>query len=670
MASANDGDGTTHKGGLEECLKLLSGERDEQRLAGLLLATKFCQGDDKDSLIKVFNALGMRFLDRLLKTGTGRSTGKMPPKDQQEAYLQLALTIFAAFCRVPELASLNDVISKVPIILETLSNKSEQPNSTECFECLLGIATASEKGFLALCESRTLPIVANHVYNSPADCLSIELAMRLIHYLLSKMPLKVEISEYADQLATVVVAIARQFTIQQTSLKFDALLLLTILITSEYSVLVRNALKLMSGDAAWPTYVRSGIGTILQNRVVADKKHLVLVLAESMMDMFGADWLVGPMELPGEESAIPSDRCLLLVLETTRVEVSVMLNELARLKFESSDGTGYIPEEATIRQWNIANCYALVENIIQLISNACEKQDNHISESSMVKATAALNELVGVVIDFLQDAKAHGITKGDDLLASVRVVGRYLAETPSAYKKQFQQLLPYILSISGQDEERSFLSIQFLLPTLCQTTMDTEGCNALLSCGGHKQVVDFLSRLLHDILEETIGTVLLACDTILNILLKKDQIQAPLHVGDFISFLPALVDWAAKQNSPMVIAMASSICILVLDLSNEKSLKAIPEFQTHLNTLSPLIIQSLELSQQAEKSAIPADDQDLYDIVVSGCAGLMDRYPTVKHSIRTSSWFQNYLQNRSSLESIMDVTMNPSLQALLASIIS
>lgn len=54
---------------LEDCLKLLKGERDEQRLAGLLLVTKFCKGDDLSSLRRVYDAVGVRFLDRLLRTG-------------------------------------------------------------------------------------------------------------------------------------------------------------------------------------------------------------------------------------------------------------------------------------------------------------------------------------------------------------------------------------------------------------------------------------------------------------------------------------------------------------------------------------------------------------------------------------------------------------------------
>jgi len=31
---------------------------------------------------------------------------------------------------------------------------------------------------------------------------------------------------------------------------------------------------------------------------------------------------------------------------------------------------------------------------------------------------------------------------------------RYLAESPSAYQKQFQELLPYIFSVTGESEER------------------------------------------------------------------------------------------------------------------------------------------------------------------------------------------------------------------------
>jgi hypothetical protein len=54
---------------LEDCLRLLRGERDEQKLAGLLVATNLCRAGDSDAVSKVYRAVGPRFLRRLLNTG-------------------------------------------------------------------------------------------------------------------------------------------------------------------------------------------------------------------------------------------------------------------------------------------------------------------------------------------------------------------------------------------------------------------------------------------------------------------------------------------------------------------------------------------------------------------------------------------------------------------------
>jgi hypothetical protein len=93
---------------------------------------------------------------------------------------------------------------------------------------------------------------------------------------------------------------------------------------------------------------------------------------------------------------------------------------------------------------------------MKLISNSCDKQDNCIGESSMVKVITALNESVGFIFDFLLDAKVYGILKVD-LLASICIVGSYLEE--STDNKEFQQLLPEILSVIVESEETPFLSL-------------------------------------------------------------------------------------------------------------------------------------------------------------------------------------------------------------------
>lgn len=44
-------------------------------------------------------------------------------KENQDAYLQLSVTILAAFCRVPNIASSGDMLKKIPLILDVLSNE-------------------------------------------------------------------------------------------------------------------------------------------------------------------------------------------------------------------------------------------------------------------------------------------------------------------------------------------------------------------------------------------------------------------------------------------------------------------------------------------------------------------------------------------------------------------
>jgi hypothetical protein len=54
---------------LDDCLRLLRGERDEQKLAGLLVAANVCRAGDAGAVRKVYDAVGPRFLRRLLNTG-------------------------------------------------------------------------------------------------------------------------------------------------------------------------------------------------------------------------------------------------------------------------------------------------------------------------------------------------------------------------------------------------------------------------------------------------------------------------------------------------------------------------------------------------------------------------------------------------------------------------
>lgn len=67
-------------------------------------------------------------------------------------------------------------------------------------------------------------------------------------------------------------------------------------------------------------------------------------------------------------------RCLLLVLEQSRIEVAVLLNDLAYLKYEASRQSSFPDEKIRLKQRNVAISFSLVEKIIKLISEFSESE--------------------------------------------------------------------------------------------------------------------------------------------------------------------------------------------------------------------------------------------------------------------------------------------------------
>ncbi|XP_044464227.1 neurochondrin isoform X2 [Mangifera indica] len=623
----------SHSPSLEDCLKLLKGERDEQRLAGLLLVTKFCKGDDVVSLRKVHDAVGVRFLDRLLRTGLGTGSNSNSVDSNRDAYLQLSVTVLAAFCRVPEIASSEDMVAKIPFIVEIMSKEPGASVIEECFEFLYLVTTASGDGVTTLYECGGMRVLVFQMSTLPDGSHPMEVAIKLVQLILSKLSLEIIMNDHLSELSMMVVTIARQFAILHSALKFDSLHLLVAIISSHYSALFHDPLRVLP-ERNWSMYMHVGIVAILQNRVAPAEKLQALILAESMVSIMGEEWLITKIELPDIQDSIPADRCLLLVLESARVEIAVLLNELAYLKYEAPKNTSTTSESFLLKQRNLAVAFSLVEKIIKLISNIGENQGDSINENTFTKVINGLDETIGVVLEYLQDAKEHGQKKGNDLLASVRLVGSYLAETPVACKEKVRELLQYMLLVEGEDEPSPFYSICFLLPMLCQTTMNIEGCKALVSYGVYKAVVECLIKLIGpgcNVVENN-DCIFLACDTILNLLLKKEQVQFPVD-DSTLHLLKALAYWTDNTNDTSIIVMASSICALIFDMTSEEALVKNPNFDNNsLNRLSKLIATSLA-SRGQDKSDAAKADTDLLEIVMAGYSRWAHRFPCIRERV-------------------------------------
>ena len=56
---------------MDKCLQLLRGPSDEERFVGLLLVPKIVKFDDKEGMKRVFDTIGVDFLNRLLVSEGG-----------------------------------------------------------------------------------------------------------------------------------------------------------------------------------------------------------------------------------------------------------------------------------------------------------------------------------------------------------------------------------------------------------------------------------------------------------------------------------------------------------------------------------------------------------------------------------------------------------------------
>lgn len=635
--SAAQPSGNSHSPLLDDCLKLLRGERDEQRLAGLLLVTKFCNKQDHSTILQVYRAVGPKFLLRLLRTGMGKvGGGGGGGAENRDAYLQLSVTVLAAFCRVPEIAASQDMLSLIPLFQEIISTGSASSVIEDCYEFVYLVANTHEDGVRALYDSGSMQLLASQLSTLPDGSPIVELAMRLVQLIISRLPAEKVFIEHPSELAILVVGLARLFALLQTALKFEALHLLSAILSSQCSAPVRGALNSMA-NSTWSTDMRVGIVAVLNNRVAPAEKLQALILAECTISIVGEEWLIGSVKLPDVQDPIPVDRCMLLVLGTSRVEIAVLLNELARLRDEASKSHSLNAEVIHMKQRNLAICYSLVEKVIKLVSKFGGDEDLHpdatISDSTLTMIISGLNETISVVLDYLEDVKDHGENKGDDLLASVRLIGSYLAETPHACGEKVKALLGYMLSIQGEDEASPFYSICFLIPMLCQITMRTDGCKLLASSGAYGAVIEYLIRLIAPTSStvEDAGSVSLACDTILNFLMKREQIAFTFSGASFIKLLSALSHWTEDRGDPDSLMMASSICALILDSISEETLIRHPDLSNDdLVSLSQLMKRSLAM---CGKGMMSDEESDLYQIVHACYLRWVDRFPRIKELI-------------------------------------
>ncbi|KAL0752912.1 hypothetical protein Bca101_090580 [Brassica carinata] len=178
--------------------------------------------DDCLKLLKV----SREFVERVICSGDGG--------ENHDVYLRLPVTVLAAFCRVPEIASSVEMVSWIPLILEIMSKATNILG--ERYKLLYLVSTACEAGVMALINSGGLRVIAPQMSDLPDGSHAMEVAIKILQLLVSKLSSESMNIERFFELSLVVAAVARQFAVLHNALKFEALHLLSAVFCSDYSL--------------------------------------------------------------------------------------------------------------------------------------------------------------------------------------------------------------------------------------------------------------------------------------------------------------------------------------------------------------------------------------------------------------------------------------------------
>ncbi|KAG2260114.1 hypothetical protein Bca52824_079408 [Brassica carinata] len=135
---------------------------------------------------------------------------------------------FLLLLRVPEITSSVEMVSQIPLILEIMSK--------ERYKLLYLVSTACEVGVMALINSGGLRVIAPQMSDLPDGSHAMEVAIKILQLLVSKLSSESMNIERFFELSLVVAAVARQFAVLHNALKFEALHLLSAVFCSDYSL--------------------------------------------------------------------------------------------------------------------------------------------------------------------------------------------------------------------------------------------------------------------------------------------------------------------------------------------------------------------------------------------------------------------------------------------------
>lgn len=422
---------------LQKCISLLkAAKNDTERFAALLLVTQLVNSNAADvaGRRELFDAIGFKFINRLLST---RSVPIDCPKD---VYQSLALTILASFSTDEELCSHDEMISKIPLFLATISAERNDVVVADSYQIIASLACSST-GCRHLVKMGAITTLCDVLCENDEKYST--KALEVLLRTLNNNP-RVVWQEQREVLLDALNALSKRFKEAQDSTKFELCNYLVLFLSgAEKSVFEGLEYR------QWLADIYSGLHEILQSKISSSQRDPAICLVSVIIDLVGMDWMIA---FSGQDS--PG----LFILSVTIASVEI------RMILDGKTSAEIVPKAMLL-----TSCYNVVENAINfaIVQSKNEANLSTIVNGNFSKVYSLATESIHSIVLYLNHVAKHEdkkTTTGQNrvVISSVRVLCAWMSEETSALQEDVYRLLPFLLKL-GKESLATGTVILFIL---------------------------------------------------------------------------------------------------------------------------------------------------------------------------------------------------------------
>ncbi|XP_052061318.1 neurochondrin-like [Mytilus californianus] len=392
---------------------LENAKTDNERFAALLLFAKTTNAKQLslEDRKRALDAIGVTFFNRLLKS-------KNIPEDcEVDVYRSLALKILSGLCGDNQLVLEFEVYKILRSINDIITDSDSQEDMIiDCYDLLSAFAQ-TEEGSIKLVDYGTVTALSEVITKHLPGCEKGQVILQSVLHLCGDYAWKKD----TPSMQVVLEHFCNQLETFQDERKFELCAVVSGIVSSLPKDVAKKSLQ-----RTWFKSLVHALADMFTSKLGQPQRDPALRLASSVLDKLGVESILPPNR----------DDCklLLVIIHLSCIEVRISLENLT-------------PDQIMTKADTLVSCYNLLELIICHMTSAPSLK---LDENQVLQLHSAMEGAFNSVIFYLREQSELEIQRVDPsqiVLASVRVLGSWVAEETSALKARVQEILPFILKL-------------------------------------------------------------------------------------------------------------------------------------------------------------------------------------------------------------------------------